>query len=327
VSHPLAGAHSADESARLMRHYRYAAERMMRMLGGWIALTPELSAKLLMGRHVWENAQHADAFGKRLPELRAHGQASEPPNQAFADFMDAIETPEAPRQTVERLVGIYAVLKPHLLAAYREHLDRANLVYEPPTRRILIRCAEDERRHIAAGDVIIRHLAATAELRARAAAWRQRLEALLAAAGGVTGSGLPPLVPVSAGDLRVEPGDDAQTFIRLERSTGAWSIPRELESALKEFGDALVAGDLAALGRWLLPGSGLGDVLESALLAARFGSHRTVAFARIARHRVVKSRLEGTAGSMTVTSRWVPVEDGWRVAALDVSQVDPARPA
>ena len=28
---------------------------MMRVLGGWIALTPELPAKLLFGRHVWDN--------------------------------------------------------------------------------------------------------------------------------------------------------------------------------------------------------------------------------------------------------------------------------
>ena len=55
----------------------------MRVLGGWIALTPEVSAKLLMGRHVWDNAQHADALGRRLPELRAQAQVSEPANPAF----------------------------------------------------------------------------------------------------------------------------------------------------------------------------------------------------------------------------------------------------
>ena len=55
---PAPGLSSADESARLIRNYRYAVERMMRILGGWIALTPELSAKLLLGRHVWDNAQH-----------------------------------------------------------------------------------------------------------------------------------------------------------------------------------------------------------------------------------------------------------------------------
>src|SRR5213083_2338303 len=109
-----------------MRNYRYAVERTLRALGGWIALTPELSAKLLMGRHVWDLAQLADAFGARLPELRAHAQVSEPANERVVAFMDAVEEPEAPGQTVERLVGVYRVLKPHLLASYHDHLIRDN---------------------------------------------------------------------------------------------------------------------------------------------------------------------------------------------------------
>ena len=184
MPHPLEGRFSVDHSARLIRNYRYAVERALRALGGWIALTPEISAKLLMGRHVWDLAQHADAFGKRLPELRAPAQVSEPANSAFAAFMDALEEPEGKEQTVERLVGVYRVLKPHLLATYRDHLERANAVYEPPTRRILERCIEDELRHVAAGETILRHLVSTPPLSERATVWQGRLEGLLAAAGG-----------------------------------------------------------------------------------------------------------------------------------------------
>ena len=63
----LDGHFSADDSARLCRNYRYACERMTRIMAGWIALTPELSAKLLLGRHVWDRAQHADGWGRGLP--------------------------------------------------------------------------------------------------------------------------------------------------------------------------------------------------------------------------------------------------------------------
>ena len=48
-SQRLAGHFSVDDSARRIRHYPYAEERMMRALGGWIALTPELPVKLLFG--------------------------------------------------------------------------------------------------------------------------------------------------------------------------------------------------------------------------------------------------------------------------------------
>src|SRR4029450_8615991 len=136
-----------------------------------------------------DNAQHADAFGKRLPELRAPAQASEPGSPGFAAFMDALESPELPHQTPERLVGMYRVLKPHLLGTYERHLASANAVYEPPTRRILARCIEDERRHVAAGERVLAHLVRTPEAQARAAAWEARLETLLRDAGGVTGEG------------------------------------------------------------------------------------------------------------------------------------------
>ena len=60
---------------------------MTRLLGGWIALTPELDAKLLFGRHVWDCAQHADLWGRRLPELRASAQQSEPANDQIVALL------------------------------------------------------------------------------------------------------------------------------------------------------------------------------------------------------------------------------------------------
>src|SRR5438128_12319916 len=105
TDHPLAGHFSVEDSARRVQSYRYVEERLMRMMGGWIALTPELPAKLLLGRHVWECAQHADLWGKRLPELREPAQRSVPANAGVVRLMDALEAPEAPGQTLERLTG------------------------------------------------------------------------------------------------------------------------------------------------------------------------------------------------------------------------------
>ena len=187
------GTSQADDSAGRVRHYRYAVERMTRIMAGWIALTPELSAKLLLGRHVWDNAQHADAWGKRLPELRAArpgvraGQ-----RRGFVAFMDAIEAPEAPGQSARaRWPGSTACSSRICSPSTQAHLASANPVYEPPTCRILARCIEDERRHIAAGRD---HPAPSPRARpsspsARVAAGEARLWALLEAAGGVTGQG------------------------------------------------------------------------------------------------------------------------------------------
>ena len=184
----LAGHLGVEATARRVRHYRYAEERLMRVMAGWIALTPELPAKLLLGRQVWDCAQHADQWGKRLPELRAPAQVSEPSGPEFVRFFDVLESPEAWAETIERLTGVYRVLKPHLIEVYAAHLALANPVYEPPTRRILERCLGDERRHVAEGEAVLAALTQAPRDRARMQAWERELRDRLATSGGVVGS-------------------------------------------------------------------------------------------------------------------------------------------
>jgi hypothetical protein len=183
----LDGVYSVRQSVGYIQNYRYAEERMMRMMGGWIALTPELQVKLEMAKHVYECALHADALGKRQPELRAQAQVSKPPNDEFVTLMNAIEDKEEWEDTIERLVGIYRVLKPHLIAHYSEHVAAANPVYEPPTLRILARLVEEEKAHVERGLVMLNGLLDTPEKHRRAGQWQAHLEQLLAASGGVTG--------------------------------------------------------------------------------------------------------------------------------------------
>ena len=316
---PLDGHFSADGSARLLKNYRYVVERTMRAVGGWIALTPEISAKLVMGRHVWDLAQHCDAFGRRLPELRAHAQVSEPANPNVVRFMDCLEEPERPDQTVERLVGVYAVLKPHLLATYRHHLVRANPVYEPPTRRILARCIADEERHIAEGRTIMEHLSGDASVKARAVSRQHCLENLLAAARGVTGDA-DVLTPAPVESPREDLAAEAREFIRLETARPAWSVPDGMAEAIRSFGEALVAADERALERWLADGLALAATPWMLLRGVRHSGYRITAFARLGNQRLVKTRLDGPACSAVVTTRWACTTDGWRVAALDAAR-------
>jgi 1,2-phenylacetyl-CoA epoxidase catalytic subunit len=180
------GVYSVRQGATYISNYRYAEERMMRMMAGWIALTPQIEVKLEMARQVYEDALHTDALGKRLPELRAL-VVSKPPNAEFVTFMNAIEDKEEWEDTIERLVGIYRVLKPHLISHYSAHIEAANPVYEPPTLRILARLVEEEKRHVERGSVLLDDLMDSPEKHRRAAQWQAHLEELLAASGGVTG--------------------------------------------------------------------------------------------------------------------------------------------
>ena len=124
------GFSSADESARLIRNYRYAVERRCASSAAG-SRSRRRSRRSSSRPPRLGHTQHADALGKRLPELRAPAHTSEPPNAAFAAFMDAVEEPEPPSDR-RALVGIYRVLKPHLLATYEDHLRRINTVYRRP---------------------------------------------------------------------------------------------------------------------------------------------------------------------------------------------------
>jgi len=183
----LQGVYSVRESVSQIMNYRYAEERMMRMMAGWIALTPEVPVKLEMAVQVYEDALHTDALGKRLPELRAQAQVSKPANENFVSFIQEIEDKEQWEDTIERLTGIYRVLKPHLISHYSALITAANPVFEPPTIRILERIREEETHHVERGLVLLGDLLDSPEKHRRAAQWQAHLEDLLAASGGVTG--------------------------------------------------------------------------------------------------------------------------------------------
>jgi hypothetical protein len=290
----------------------------MRILGGWIALTPEVDVKLLFGRHVWDCAQHADLWGRRLPELRAKAQESEPAGPAVVAAFDLIETAELPGQTVERVSAIYRVVKPHLATVYERHLAVANPVYEPPTRRILVRCIEEERRHAAAGARVLERLVTHAPaLGERARRWERRVLDALAAAGGITGDVEPPLIaePATPPEARAV----AQDLVAPPRLFEAEAALGELATPLAAHRAAIARGDLAAVRGELAADAPPEAVVEYARLALPFERVEVVGVARIGRQRMVKLALTGPRGRQVLQERWAPSDGGWRIVTVEVT--------
>ena len=184
------GRYDVEAMARRMRNFRYAEEWSMMMIGGWIATVPEVPVKTGLGKIAWEAAQAADVLGKRLPELRAGRNlniASESANQAFATFVQAVAAPEEPEETIEKLAGLFCVLKPHLLEVYEDNILNTDQITDAPTIELLEDIARKTRRHIAWGKEVLERLCDTDAKHERARKHEAQLRQMLAACGGVTG--------------------------------------------------------------------------------------------------------------------------------------------
>jgi hypothetical protein len=291
---------------------------MTRLMGGWIALTPELDAKLLFGRHVWDCAQHADLWGRRLPELRSAAQQSEPANDKVAALLTLVNKAEAAGETVERITAIYRVLKPHLATVYERHLAVANPVYEPPTRRILARCLEEERRHAAAGALVLGRLTAgDPSMETRARTWERRLLEALTDAGGVTGDVEAPLIVPPA--LMPDPAVVAQDLVALPPGFNPHAALGDLATPLEAHRRALVVGDLRAVRAALAPDVPGEVAAEYERLPSPVGRVDVVGCARLGQYRVVKLRVQGPQGVAVLQERWVIADGTWRIALVEAT--------
>ncbi len=188
----LHGRYDVESIARRVRNFRYAEEWTMMILAGWIATVPEVPVKTGLGKIVWDAALAADAFGKRLPELRCGRKAvdaSEAANDGFAAFVKALSEPERPDLSIEKLAGVFDVLKPHLLAVYERTMRETDQISDAPTIELLEDAVRRTRKHIAWSDEVLGRLCDTDAKRERRRLRRAALRAQLEACGGVTGEG------------------------------------------------------------------------------------------------------------------------------------------
>ncbi|MFM8602110.1 MAG: hypothetical protein ACKODP_08560 [Actinomycetota bacterium] len=187
----IAGAFSVEETARRAGHYKWTEMKLFEALGGWIATVPELDVKMRLGTHCYKHAWHAELWHKRLPELREMNpdRLTVPANDAMVRFVDAMTEPEAPEQTIEKLVGVYRVLIPRFIAAYTYHMNNTSEITDMPTIRSIKFILQDEFDDMRDGEMLLQSLISTPEEADRAAAHQARLEKIMVEAGGITGPG------------------------------------------------------------------------------------------------------------------------------------------
>lgn len=120
--------------------FRHVNVFLMETLARWVPTTPELEVKVLFGRHLWDFAQHADAFGHRTAELRLGLQASREPAVGLREALQRIAGAES---TAARLQACYARALPMLRGLYCDYLDRTDRLLDEPSVRILERALTD----------------------------------------------------------------------------------------------------------------------------------------------------------------------------------------
>jgi len=187
----LPGLFSVEDSARRVGNYKWTEMRLFEALGGWVATVPELDVKLVLGRHTYHHAWHAELWHKRLPELREMNpeRLTLPANDAFVTFMDAVREPEAAELTIEKLVGVYRVLIPRMIGVYTYHLNGTSRITDAPTIRSLSFALQDDFEDWRDGEMLLQSLIDTPDKVERAARRQADLEQLYIASGGIAGPG------------------------------------------------------------------------------------------------------------------------------------------
>ncbi len=196
--------YSVEENVALLLRYAWIEKRAMEIALHWLAPTPEWEIKEALGLHLHVDSQHVAALRARIGEMRSPAPRMDVTcDPALDRFFDELLTA---RDSIEKIVGLYGVLKPALLAAYRQHYAAINPVADYPTRYMLKHILVDEEETVLWGEQAVAVALQTPEAREGASVWSEHLAVFLAAAGGIGGdSPRPDPAPASRSTTRYEP--------------------------------------------------------------------------------------------------------------------------
>lgn len=184
--------YGVEENARILHRFAYLERQLMHVMAGHLIGVPEWEVKILLGRHLYEDSEHHQLLRTRITELRkSERSVDRSPDEALTALVEELLRAQS---TVELLTGIYGVVKPALLEAYRQHQQHCNPLVDYNTIRALRLIVFEEEEHVRLGQAYLETLMDTAAAREESQAYAAHLQAYLDAAGGVNG-GAPRLAP------------------------------------------------------------------------------------------------------------------------------------
>jgi hypothetical protein len=131
------------ERGQTIATFRHIEVRLMEIAAAWVPTTPEMEVKVLLGKHIWDFAQHADALGKRTFELRLPEQFSQKPSSGYVRLLDEVAAIE---ETSRRLAALYDAILPGIERRYLRYVERTDTLLDAPSVVVVERILQDLAR-------------------------------------------------------------------------------------------------------------------------------------------------------------------------------------
>jgi uncharacterized ferritin-like protein (DUF455 family) len=189
---------SVEQASALQRRLYRTIRETMRAMAGRISGVAKWEAKKLLARHIWLDAEHADALRQRVLELR-FPRVDVDLNADKALIAVLVKLPST-HSDAEFLAGVYQVIKPDVLESLNRYLKQSDSLGDSPSHRCMrtiVRELEEELREF---DEVWKEVSASE--REQAASWGTWLREALAIAGEIFGqdSGAPLLARAGFSD-------------------------------------------------------------------------------------------------------------------------------
>ena len=185
---------TSRQTAVRVGYYKWLEMRIFELLGGWVAMVPELDVKVTLATHCHDHAFHAELWHKRLPELGefSPNELTKAPHPQVVEAFDWFGQPGEPSvdgndDTITKLVGLYRVILPSLIGGYTYHLNRVSRLGDAPTKRILELCLNDDMEHWRQGEMMIQFMTTSIDKVQVASSAQMKISTMLTNIGGILG--------------------------------------------------------------------------------------------------------------------------------------------
>ncbi len=172
-----------ENASRYLKRCYVAERQLMRTLAAWFVDTSQWDFKRLLSNDMWQAAQHADALRTRVLELRYPRRDVD--KKYDADVLDFMTECAKAQNSEEFVGGIYGVLVPALIQAYRDYLEQTDELDDAPTVYALRHIVVDLERQVERVRATVTEV--EPELFASTRSWQEYLEQCLSSIGGISG--------------------------------------------------------------------------------------------------------------------------------------------